>query len=147
MAPPHRFCGVEETSTFTEAGGSLAVRSSSLAAEVFDLLPQFPPVLALGFGQLAQRITAHTREVGILQPVLHLPRDGDANLVRVLAEQGAPGCQIGPQPVEGLPTEAGTLAAVEFVSVLALTAAGKRRGTGGVVAVGPAQVLGQLWLG
>ena len=56
----------------------------------------------------------------------------------------APAGQVSPQPVEGLPAQAGSLLVIEVTRIFALAAASQGRGTGGVVAV----VLSRhTWLG
>jgi hypothetical protein len=52
--------------------------------------------------------------------------------------------QIGPQPVQGLLTQARVFFGIERVRILALAAARASGGAGGVVAVLLVQVIGQL---
>jgi hypothetical protein len=118
------------------------------AALRLDLLPEFLPVGALGLGQFAEgRLAAHAGEVRVRQPVLHRCGDGRAGLVRFLLQELAPRPQVGVQPVEGLPAEAGALLLIEAGRVLALPAAGEGGGAGGVVAVAGNQPLGKCRFG
>ena len=83
----------------------------------------------------------------IHQPVPHLLDDDRAELFRLLVKETPPFVQVGAQPVQGLAAQAAALPAVEFVGVLALTAAGQGRGTGGVVAVTGPAVVAELGVG
>ena len=78
--------------------------------------------------------------------MLHPLSDRGAGLARGLVHHLPVRLQVGPQPVQGLLTQAGALLVVELVRVLALSATGQRGGADGVVAVLGVQVVEQLRL-
>jgi hypothetical protein len=50
---------------------------------------------------------AHASEIGIFQPVLEVLHDDLPDLIRLVLEQPIPRRPVGPQPVQGLPAQAG----------------------------------------
>jgi hypothetical protein len=130
-----------------ERGGSLC-HLCGTPAERFDIAPELLPPPALGLGEIGQRLgAAHAREVGVLLPPRHGLPHGAGRRIRFHFQALAPGRQVCPEPVERLPAQANPLLAVEVRGVLALAAAGPRRGAGGVVAVAGTQVVRPPGLG
>src|SRR5262245_57760405 len=83
--------------------------SLDLPAQGVDVCPQFPPRLALLLGQTGQGLlVAERRQVHVLLPVFEVLPDPLA-FAPVFLDQGGVGGQVGPEPVEGLPAEAGPL--------------------------------------
>jgi hypothetical protein len=118
-----------------------------LLPQRLHLLPQLLPRRTFGLGQFAKNsLAAHTGEVVVLEPMLQPLGDGGAGLARGPVHHLPIRLQVGPQPVQSLPAQAATLLVIEGLGVLPLAAAGQRGGAGGVVAVLPLQVVGQLRL-
>src|SRR5947209_5898419 len=121
--------------------GSWLLRGLGLrpGQRVGDVVPELLPRLPFGLGELGKGLRpAHVGEIRVYQPVPQ--RSSELGLrwgiVRLLVQKSAPSFQVGPQPVQGLPAQAGAFLVVELVGVLALAGRGEGRGAGGGVAVG-----------
>src|SRR5262245_8018791 len=73
--------------------------------------------------------------------------DEGRSLLRLLVPELAPGLQLDPQPVQGLPAKAGPALVVEASRIPGLPAAGQDGGTGGLVAVAGRRAGEQVWMG